>query len=344
MRRTEILILAFCPLIGAFSSQHLDRVSHAAFLRRTKPPPRTSSWWTVSRRTAAKVRDPDFFLGSTTDKSLHEQMTRRDAFARKTSVLSLIVGASSLLTGVCPAFATEESSTQITDKIFLSIKGIPSPADQPATSARIVIGLYGNAAPNSVKKIKQLVTREGLPATCRPKAERVLQKEQLEANKVFNTCKEFQNDGVSLQYSTIWRIVPGQRIDVGAVTGKFVSREFPDWEEEAPNNLRHEVGTVSVRRGSDGGFGFTIYPGGGSAQQLDDEHIVVGRVIEGMDSVTTLSTKVPVITSSSVNYMSLTGGKKGGNAPDRSCRYGGPMYCNENKPLVKLTVTDSGVL
>jgi hypothetical protein len=40
----------------------------------------------------------------------------------------------------------------------------------------------------------------------------------------------------------------------------------------------------------------------------------------------------------------LTGGPKSSNAPDRSCRYGGPMYCNENKPLVKLKIADCGVL
>jgi len=275
-----------------------------------------------------------------------KQFTRRDALVQQTSILSSILGAS-LLSGAAPAVA--DSSPEITDKIFLNIKGIPSPPDQPPTTSRIVIGLYGKEAPSSVQKLKQLVTRQGLPAPCRPKAERTLQKEQLEANKVYNTCVEFQNDGVSLQYSTIWRIVPGQRIDLGAVTGKFVSREFPDWREEESNGLlllRHDdqPGTVSVRRGNESGFGFTIYPGGGNAQQLDQEHIVVGRVIEGLDVVETLNTKVPVIASSSVNYMGLTGGNRGGNAPDRSCRYGGNMYCNENKPLVKLTITEAGVL
>ena len=338
MRSEILLILALCTLVEAFSP-YFDLSVRDAAVQKSR----------ALRRAKCVVREteqPSLELTLTTDrKNVHEQMTRREAFLQQTSALSCIVGASALISGTYPAFATE-SSTQITDKIFLNIKGIPSPADQqPPPNARIVIGLYGNAAPNSVKMIKHLVTREGLPATCRPKAERMLQKEQLEANKVYNTCMEFQNDGVSLQYSTIWRIVPGQRIDVGAVTGKFVSREFPDWQEEAPNNLQHDTpGTVSVRRGSDGGFGFTIYPGDGSAQLLNEEHIVVGRVIDGMDVVSSLNTKVPVIASSTVNYMSLAGGKRGGNAPDRSCRYGGPMYCNENKPLVKLTITESGLL
>jgi cyclophilin family peptidyl-prolyl cis-trans isomerase len=121
--------------------------------------------------------------------------------------------------------------------------------------------------------------------------------------------------------------------------------------------LRHdEPGVVSVRRGNQGGFGFTIYPGVGSTKalagsnsaaaavaDLDDNHIVVGRVVQGLDVIEALNTRVPIVTSaSSFNYMALTGGPQTSTAPDRSCRYGGPMYCNENKPLVKLVVVDAG--
>jgi len=274
------------------------------------------------------------------------------------------------------------SSPVITDRIFLEIKGLPPAAaaslsssstaegDAPSTMnnnsnappARIVIGLYGKEAPQSVTRLRQLVSRQGLPVPCRPKAERALQKEQLEANKVYNSCMESissgSSSGVTLLYSTIWRIVPDRRIDVGAVAGKFVAREYPNWQETAVAKLRYDdaPGNVSVRRGNTSGFGFTIYPGSSENNKkaaatlvdddYDDDYIVVGRVLQGMDVVQALNTRVPVIaTSSSVNYMGLTsggGGKK--NAPDRSCRYGGPMYCNENKPLVKLTVTDAGVL
>ena len=141
-----------------------------------------------------------------------------------------------------------------------------------------------------------------------------------------------------------------ERIDLGAVSGKFVAREYPDWQESASSPLKHDApGIVSVRRGNDSGFGFTIYPGNNAAatssssSYLDDEHIVIGRVLEGMDVVQALN-EVPVIASSKVNYMSLTGGTTTKNAPTRSCRYGGPMYCNENKPLVKLSITETGIL
>jgi cyclophilin family peptidyl-prolyl cis-trans isomerase len=263
------------------------------------------------------------------------------------------------------AKVTENSQPVITDYIFLSIKGIPPLADQDAsnrqvTNEKIVIGLYGKNAPNSVRMLSQLVSQNGLPAPCRPRAERALAKEQLEANKVYNACRERKDEGVSLRYSTIWRIVPNVRIDVGAVTGKYLAREYPTWSEEQQNEsirLRHDVpGVVSVRRGNQGGFGFAVYPGNDSTKaasvsnaaaavaDLDDTHIVVGRVVQGLDLVQALNTRVPIVTSAaSFNYMALTGGPQTSTAPDRSCRYGGPMYCNENKPLVKLVVVDAGI-
>jgi cyclophilin family peptidyl-prolyl cis-trans isomerase len=294
------------------------------------------------------------------------------------------------LFGLCATFgqdfsahAASTDSAVITDRIYLSIKGIPVSSTSDSTSSssattapaapnnRIVIGLFGKEAPNSVRMLKQLVSSPtgssvsevdsngrtsggsggGLPAPCRPKAERALQKEQLEANKVYNACMEREGEGVSLLYSTIWRIVPNERIDVGAVTGRFIAREYPTWSESSTveSEYRHdEPGIVSVRRGNQGGFGFTIYPGTGSSttasSNLDQDHIVVGRVVEGLDVIDALNTRVPVVASSSLNYMTLTGGPKANTAPDRSCRYGGPMYCNENKPLVKLVVTDAGIL
>lgn len=258
--------------------------------------------------------------------------TRRDA----------ILGAALMGSGILlpnPSQAADSvSSAEITDRIYINVKGI---ADEPQ---RVVIGLFGKEAPSSVAKLKKLVTREGLLAPCRPRAERSLTKEQLEANKVYNSCLEGEEEGVSLQYSQIWRVIRNERIDVGAVTGKFVAREYPDWQDPV-SSLKHDTpGVVSVRRGNDGGFGFTIYPGDGSAPNiLNEDNIIVGQVVEGMDVVRALN-EVPVVKSSTVNYMALTGGTTTKNAPTRACRYGGPMYCNENKPLIKLSITQAGVL
>jgi cyclophilin family peptidyl-prolyl cis-trans isomerase len=294
-----------------------------------------------------------------------------------------VVGSSSSSSS---SLTSSSATAEITDKIYIMVKGLksgnnaeetittasgsvqPKQPQQP-TPRRIVIGLFGKDAPQSVAKIKALMESKngggGLATPCKPRdTERALQKEQLEANKVYNACMETQDQGVTLRYSSIWRIVPNVRIDLGAVSGKFVAREYPTFDEEESiliknrSNLKHDTpGVVSVRRGNDGGFGFTIYPGGGSATTaaasvayLDEDHIVVGRVLsaddggESMDVVRELNA-VPVIASSkALNYMALTGGTTTKNAPNRSCRYGGPMYCNENKPLLKLSITETGIL
>jgi len=109
---------------------------------------------------------------------------------------------------------------------------------------------------------------------------RTLQREQLEANKVYNSCKEANNSNannggdssangkgnVTYDLSTVWRIKKNERIDLGAVQGKFVSRVPPTWtttmndnghnngndKDSSGNELRHDVGgVVSVCKGID---------------------------------------------------------------------------------------------
>jgi cyclophilin family peptidyl-prolyl cis-trans isomerase len=296
--------------------------------------------------------------------------------AAATSTVGVLTGTTATATAsdVSTSSSSSSATAEITDKIYITVKGLKSGNAetivtasgsvqplQPQQTRRIVIGLFGKDAPLTVAKIKALVNSKpggggGLAAPCKPRdTDRSLQKEQLEANKVYNACIEGQDRGVTLAYSSIWRIVPNERIDFGAVSGKFVAREYPNFDEAIVNaNLKHDVpGVVSVRHGNDGGFGFTIYPGGGGGggaaadvSYLDEDHIVVGRVLPGesMDVVQELNA-VPVIASSkAINYMALTGGTTTKNAPNRSCRYGGAMYCNENKPLLKLSITETGIL
>lgn len=260
-----------------------------------------------------------------------------------TTALTLI-GSTTIIS---PAFASTTDSAQVTDKIFIDIKGLGGPQD--TTTKRIVIGLFGKDAPTCTKILKQLVSPQGYMAPCKPLQERTLQKEQLEAKKVYNSCIESKDKGVNYDFATIWRVIKNERIDLGAVTGKFISREYPNWQDNTNNGLKHDIpGIVSVRRGNESGFGFTIYPGGDTSSttttdDLDTNHIVVGKILEGMDVVETLN-QVPVITTSKVNYMGLTGGTSNKDAPSRACQYGGAMYCNEYKPLIKLTIQNTGII
>ena len=287
---------------------------------------------------------------STNSRRIQKQelsSSRREWFQKSFAAACVGVGTASTLLAP-PSLAADSTASEITDKIFLEIKGLPTTMADGTTSTainkRIVIGLFGKDAPSSTTRLKQLVST-GLPAPCKPKEERMLQREQLEANKVYNSCIDGEDKGVNYEYSQIWRILEGERIDFGSVSGKFIAREFPDWEEKTDSKLKHDrPGLVSVRRGSESGFGFTVYPGGkGSTEDLDLNHIIVGQVIEGMDVIEELN-KAPVITTAKVNYMGLTGGPTTKAAPSRSCRYGGPMYCNENKPLQKLSIYTSGIM
>jgi Cyclophilin type peptidyl-prolyl cis-trans isomerase/CLD. len=254
-----------------------------------------------------------------------------------------------------PMLSQSSANAKITCKIFIQLKGLPTDESndiRPQDSDDVItIGLFELDAPQPTAILKQLVSNEGYPAKCKPKEVRTLQREQLEANKVYNACMETQDSkGVNYDLSTVWRVVKDERIDLGAVSGKYVSRESPIFQG-GNEMLKHDVeGVVSVRKGNDGGFGFTIYPGssnnnnnnGGSSSnvELDQDNIVVGRVIGGMNVVKRLN-DLPVV-------QSPIGGGGSSNkriAPSRACRYGSTeLYCNEFKPLKKILIQNTGLI
>jgi len=272
--------------------------------------------------------------------------SRRDFLASVTAA-ALATVSSLLVAPASPAFAASATAdAKVTDRVYVDVKGVVDPGEDPvyATPKRLVIGLFGEDSPQAVGILKKLVSKEGLPADCKPKETRTLQREQLEANKVYNSCIESVDRGVNYDLSTVWRIDRDKRIDMGSIQGKFIAR-IPPTFEGSKSGLKHDApGVVSVRRGNDGGFGFTIYPGGGDPSLLNEEHVVVGRVLEGLEYVKALN-ELPVVQSSSVGYKALSGGGKAKTAPSRACRYGSTeLYCNELKPLKKLQISATGLL
>lgn len=167
---------------------------------------------------------------STLGSSNQLDFDRREWFQKSFVFGSALV--SSSVSSLAPAAAVTlpEPVATVTDKIFVDVKGLPTADPSAPTTQRIVIGLFGKETPKSVEKLK-LLMGPGLPAVCKPKEERALQREQLEANKVYNSCIEGQSNAVNYDYAQIWRIIKGERIDFGSVAGRFIAREYPSWEE-----------------------------------------------------------------------------------------------------------------
>lgn len=286
-----------------------------------------------------------------------EGLSRRSWLSRVPHNLGVITAATALAaSGAFPAHAASDDIGEVTDKVFVDISGLSSSASaELGQTQRIVLGLFGKDAPESVQKLQRLHSSAGLVGPCKPlKEDFLIQREQLEANKVYRSCTETKDKGTTYDYAQIWRIIKDERIDLGSVSGKFIAREFPTWAEKAATkstsdylSLNGPKYLAAVRKGSDSGFGYTIFPvaTASSNQDLLDNYLVVGKVLEGEEVVAKINAVSVVSSAKNLNYMAIVGG--GGaksNAPSRSCRYGGPMYCNENKPLIKLTMFRTGVL
>jgi len=260
------------------------------------------------------------------------------------------------------------ASGVVTDKVNVDLAGLLPSGDSAEISKtqRIVFGLFGNDAPTSVGTLKQLFGKDGLPAPCKPlKTDFLIQRSQLEANKIHRSCTENVNSGVnvSYEYSQIWRIIKNERIDFGSVSGKFIAREFPTFSEQkevTPTSIVEYITSqkiqylMAVRRGNESGFGFTVFPtttilkdlqrtGNEKNEDVSDfvqNYIIVGKVCDISNPLIEQINQVSVVNAAKgINYKGMmTGAGDEKNAPDKSCRYGGPMYCNENKPLKKLTL------
>ncbi len=58
---------------------------------------------------------------------------------------------------------------------------------------------------------------------------------------------------MNYDHATVWRVIKDIRIDLGAISSRYVARESPNFVD-GPTRMRHDTpGVVSVRRGDGGG-------------------------------------------------------------------------------------------
>jgi cyclophilin family peptidyl-prolyl cis-trans isomerase len=145
----------------------------------------------------------------------------------------------------------------------------------------LVIGLFGTEAPEAVERFKQLVEQ-----------------------RLVHHGRQ-----LGYSYTTASRIIPNQRIELGRIS-QLEDLATADGVPLRPrmllspgtrdrNALRHRcAGTVSIPHEPGRGFEFCILPVDVSdehafVQELDAENVVIGCVIQGMDTVRQLN-EIPV--------------------------------------------------
>ena len=132
----------------------------------------------------------------------------------------------------------------------------------------------------------------------------------------------------------------GKRIGAGAVQGKFVMRVPPTTPPTESAGLSHDAaGLLSVRRGG-GTFDFGITSA--ATPEDDADFAVIGRVVEGMDSVAALDA-VTIVKAADV--LNADGALDPKGSRGKVCEYANPQpFCAQGKPLKKITLLRSSVL
>ncbi len=197
----------------------------------------------------------------------------------------------------------------------------------------ITVGLFGQDAPVSVRIFGDLAGG-ALRATCAPSddEEAITERAQLARRSAYRACLGGEAEPVTYAYSQVWRILRGRRVDAGQVQGKFAMRTAPTAPADESSRLSHDApGLLSVRRG--GGvfdFGLTAAP----SPEFDADYIVIGRVVDGLDSLATLAT-LPVVKAAD----GFGQGEGSSASRAKACSYGSTnTYCSQNKPLKKVTL------
>lgn len=207
---------------------------------------------------------------STHNKSIHchssiqlSSSTRRQ-FLRIFTLISL---STTTTLDSTPLYSQTLNLPKVTDHVYFDI----SVAGKPC--GRILIDLYGDEAPKSVDTFKNLVNGTLRSRSGKTTGYRYSQASRVVSNKRIELGRIKQIDAVNQQPGTPQR----QTIPV------------PIPENRDTNLLSHDQpGLVSVKRG--GSFEFNVLLDADST--LDDQSIVIGRIVDGMDVIQRLS-KVP---------------------------------------------------
>lgn len=205
------------------------------------------------------------------------------------------------------------ADAKVTDRVYIDMKvgGKVLP--------RVVIGLFGNDAPHAVESFRKVCNGE-----LRGRGGRT----------------------VGYAYSQGWRVVKGERVDLGRVKQIDEINQSPGTPQrqlvliEVPehrdiNDIAHLIpGTVSIRRGG-GQFEFTITPNAApEGSLLDQENLVIGRVLEGMDAIAALDV-VPTNQKTARDGFRNVGKVIGDGRAKLDLEY---------KPLQKIVIAASGTL
>jgi peptidyl-prolyl cis-trans isomerase B (cyclophilin B) len=232
------------------------------------------------------------------------------------------------------ATAAQPQLDAITDRVYLEFglcpEGVRSDrrlgdksilCSDPESLGRVVIGLYGNAAPGTVANFKTLITSQALNGTC------------------------------------LSKIIPGQWL-VAGTQGPHRSglleppaeiTRNPDVLSSTAFKLDHRrPGTLSLNLSEnedDNKFfvdyrplSFLITTGPGPAQSLDEENIVFGVTLEGLDVISSIS-RVPTFQPPKGNGKAFNDLAKfigDERASKTSAKWG--------KPLKAVLITGSGML
>lgn len=235
-----------------------------------------------------------------------------------------------------PAAAPQIQLDAITDRVYLEFglcpEGVRSDrrlgdksilCSDPEEIGRIVIGLYGNAAPGTVANFKTLIATQALNGTC------------------------------------LSKIIPGQWLVAGTQGPKRSGLLSPPAELTRNADLlsstafkldHRKPGTVSLNlseneddtsiqySGSYRPLSFLITTGPAPAQSLDGENIVFGATLEGLDVISSIS-RVPTFQPPKGNGRAFNDLAKfigDDRASKTSAKWG--------KPLKAVLITGSGVL